>query len=342
MTIPRSRHLVACGCCLLLLSLSVVAQGQEQPAFEAKTRVALVNGFWEMNGKPTHPGSAAEGLLTNIRVVHAVFEDRNDASRPKGFDADANTAAFVKKVPEYVAHGVAAFSVNLQGGDPGYEGAINSAYEADGSLRDEYMKRVAAVVEACDQAGAAVILGCFSPQQDQTLDDDEAIETAAKNVATWVVKRKYTNIILQIADAHTDDGYDRAVLKDPIALAKLTERLKGAEAKTLLVSSSGAPNGRVDHQVGSASDFLFMRFNKLPPTAIFARVSSAGKLVKALVCADDSKTGEAAVASLEAAVDALCSWGYANRKLNEEFPFEFKGAADDSVVYSGFKKVTSP
>ena len=50
-------------------------------------------------------------------------------------DPDANTARFIARIPDYVAHGVRAFTVCLQGGMPGYEGAVNSAFQPDGSLK---------------------------------------------------------------------------------------------------------------------------------------------------------------------------------------------------------------
>jgi len=103
-----------------------------------KTRISIVDGQWRLNGRVTYPGTQAEGLLMNVRMVNAVFEDTH---RP-GFDADENTSEFIKKIPVYVAHGVRAFTINLQGGFPGYEGAINSAFNPDGSLRKSYMQRV--------------------------------------------------------------------------------------------------------------------------------------------------------------------------------------------------------
>ena len=44
-----------------------------------RTRVSVVNGQWHINGTITHPGSAAEGLLMNVRMVNAIFEDRAEA-----------------------------------------------------------------------------------------------------------------------------------------------------------------------------------------------------------------------------------------------------------------------
>src|SRR6185295_6148254 len=133
--------------------------------------VSIVDGRWHFNGVVTCRGSRAEGLLMNLRAVNATFEDRQ---RPD-FDANANTAEFIAQIPDYVAHGVRAFTLCLQGGMPGYEGAVNSAFEADGSLRADYLGRVQRVIEACDRAGAAVILGCFYQRQDQLLRDADAV-----------------------------------------------------------------------------------------------------------------------------------------------------------------------
>src|SRR5687767_7069832 len=70
-----------------------------------QTRVAIADGRWHINGAITYPGTRAEGLLLNVRMVNATFEDRN---RPE-FDADSNTNEFIARIPEYVAHGVRAF-----------------------------------------------------------------------------------------------------------------------------------------------------------------------------------------------------------------------------------------
>ncbi len=97
----------------------------------------------------------------NVRMVNATFEDRGQPD----FDAEANTDRFIAKIPEYAAQGVNAFTLCLQGGMPGYEGAINSAFEPDGSLRPDYLRRVERVIRACDEHGIVVILGLFYQRQ---------------------------------------------------------------------------------------------------------------------------------------------------------------------------------
>ena len=61
--------------------------------FQPHTRVSIKDGRWHISGEVTCPGSRAEGLLTNVRMVNAVFED---ARRPD-FDAEANTAEFIRR-----------------------------------------------------------------------------------------------------------------------------------------------------------------------------------------------------------------------------------------------------
>ncbi|MCZ7640289.1 MAG: beta-lactamase family protein [Verrucomicrobia bacterium] len=78
---------------------------------EAGARLSLQDGRWLINDRPTNAGSAAEGLLMNVRMVNAVFEDR---ARPD-FDPEANTARFLARLPDYATAGVNAFTICLQG-----------------------------------------------------------------------------------------------------------------------------------------------------------------------------------------------------------------------------------
>src|ERR1041385_6500722 len=145
---PRTHFALAACCAAIVAAPHALADGPYHPT----TTVGLKRGFWELNGKRTYPDAAAEGLLLNVRVANALFDDRNPATRPAGFDADKNTDGLIAKLPEYVASGVRAFTVCLQGGDPGYKGALCSSFEADGSLRPDSLKRAARLIQACDTA----------------------------------------------------------------------------------------------------------------------------------------------------------------------------------------------
>jgi len=52
----------------------------------------------------------------NVQMVNATFEDRQ---RPH-FDPEGNADEFIARLPDYAAQGANAFTLNLQGGMPGY------------------------------------------------------------------------------------------------------------------------------------------------------------------------------------------------------------------------------
>ena len=147
----------------------------------------------------------------NVRMVNAVFEDRNRSN----FDTEANTGQFIIKIPDYVTHEVRAFTFCFQGGMPGYKGAVNSAFNPDGSLRENYLKRVLRVIDACDKHSVVVILGCYYQRQDQILKDEEAVRTGVIGVARWITEIGRSNVVLEIANEYGHCGFDPPTLKTP-------------------------------------------------------------------------------------------------------------------------------
>jgi hypothetical protein len=305
-----------------------------------KTWAALMDGRWYINGRITYPGAQAEGLLMNVRMVNVVFEDLNDETRPDGFEPDPNTDAFIAKIPDYVAQGMLAYTVFLQGGTPGYENAINSAYTPDGELRPEYLERVRRVVEAADAAGALVILGCYYQRQDQILRDADAVRRGVVHTANWVMENRLGNVILEIANEYPHKGFNHDILRTPDGIAELV-RLAKTTAPGLLVSASGVGNGKFDPEVASAADFVLIHFNGTPVDQIASRVEALRHHNKAIVCNEDAKVGEEAARAAQVSVDSGCSWGLMLEKLNQNVPFEFHGHEDDPVVYDKVKELTT-
>jgi hypothetical protein len=120
------------GLLIAVVTLLGVAPAAGNPGRERpRTRLSISGQRWRLNGEPTCRGTPAEGLPPNVRMVNAVFEDR----RRPAFDAERNTESFLARLPDYVSGGIRAITLNLQGGMPGYEGAVNSAFRPDGSLR---------------------------------------------------------------------------------------------------------------------------------------------------------------------------------------------------------------
>lgn len=304
--------------------------------FEPRTRIAIRGGRWHLNGEVTYPGTRAEGLLVNVRMVNAVFEDR----RRPDFDPEANTDRFIAKIPEYAAHGVRAFTLCLQGGMPGYEGALNSAFNPDGSLREPYLRRVGRAIEACDRNGCAVILGCFYQWQDQVLAGEAAVRAGLRNAVRWIERRGFTNVVLEIANEFDHGGFDHAVLRTVEGERELI-RLAKETVPGLLVSTSGLGHGRYPDALAEAADFLLIHFNGVTLEDIPARVAALVKHGKPIVCNEDDKTGADAARAAGLCIGAGASWGLMLKDVNQYFPLRFEGAADDPVVYRKLAELTS-
>ncbi|MHC4532480.1 MAG: cellulase family glycosylhydrolase [Planctomycetota bacterium] len=301
-----------------------------------RTYISIVDGQWRLNGRITYPETPAEGLLMNVRMVNAVFEDKARS----GFDADENTSEFINKIPAYLTHGIRAFTLNLQGGFPGYEGAVNSAFNPDGSLRKSYLHRVKRVIEACDRNGAAVILGCYYQRQDQILRDEKAVRKGVVNTVRWLAKSGYTNVVLEIANEFNHSGFNHSILKKSEGQVELIRLAKKTWPK-LLVSTSGLGNGRLPDNVCRVSDFLLIHFNGTKLDDIPKRIQALKKYGKPIICNEDQKYGKQAAQAARLSVEHGASWGFMHEKINQHFPFHFKGANDDLKVYQMLKKLTT-
>ncbi|MEJ5171803.1 MAG: hypothetical protein WHU10_12510, partial [Fimbriimonadales bacterium] len=184
--------------------LPLVASAVVGGATGAAPTVVEIRGeeFW-IDGKPTLQGRVwrgmnLQGLLPNARLVQGIFDDRNPETRSRWaypdtgrWDPERNTDEFVRAMPEWRRHGMLAFTINLQGGSPeGYSQSQpwhNSAFEADGTLRTDYLARLSRILREADRLKMAVILGLFYFGQDERLHDEAAVVQGVRNAVRWVL-----------------------------------------------------------------------------------------------------------------------------------------------------------
>ncbi|HUR95869.1 MAG TPA: hypothetical protein VMY76_14900 [Gemmatimonadales bacterium] len=311
--------------------------GGEPATISAATRLSIDGDRFRINGALTHPGQPAAGRLMNVRMVNSVFED---TGRPS-FNSSANTDEFVGRMREYVGLGVRAFTISLQGGYPGYEGARNSAFLKNGDLKPDYLARVAQVIERADALGAAVILSLYYQRQDQALQDDEAIRSGLINVVDWVKRKGYRNVILEPANEYGHSGFDHAILRSDAGVAGLL-RLAKSRYPALPVAASYLRNGQTTPQVAAASDLILTHFNSVAVSDIAARVKALRSSYpgKPIVCNEDAKIGQAAAAAATASVQAGASYGLMLERQNQFYPFNFEGRRDDPVAYDRYVALT--
>jgi hypothetical protein len=317
---------------------------------EMQTRISITGNQWFINGGIINKGSPAEGLLMNVRMVNSVFEDKGPhlEQNSPGFSSEANTASFIGKIPEYVSAGVNAFTISLQGGMPGYEGAINTAFYSDGSLKEDYLQRVEKVINTCDKYGAAVILSCFYQRQhshEYALAGKERIFSAVENVVRWITEKNFSNVILEVSNEYRHGGYrnwtDGEWLLSEAGQVELIRLAKKLNPQ-LIVSTSGMGNGMYHDTLAKEADFILIHFNNTSLEDYSKRIFSLKKYNKPIVCNEDDKTGREGAIGQAFAVMSGSGWGYMNSALNQYLPFKFSGIEDDQHVYKMFRDVTTP
>jgi hypothetical protein len=230
--------------------------------------------FW-VNGAPTCAGRTwrghrIEGLLMNARMVQAIFDDLNPATRQRWaypdtghWDAERNLQEFVAMLPVYREHGLLAVTVNCQGGSPeGYSREQpweNSAFAADGALRPAYAERLRRVIEAADRCGMVVIVGYFYQGQDERLRDETAVLRAVDEATDFVLAGGWTNVLIEVNN-ECNTRYEHPILQ-PRRVHEVIERVK-ERGQRLLVSTSYGGRGRVpDENVARTADFILIHGN---------------------------------------------------------------------------------
>jgi hypothetical protein len=298
-----------------------------------RTEVSIHGDQFFINGKPTYPGRTwqgmrIEGLLMNVRAVQATFDDRNPETRSKWaypetqkWDPDRNTREFVAALPEWRRHGVLAFTVNLQGGSPeGYSQAQpwhNSAIEADGSLRPDYLRRLASILDRADELGMVAIVGIFYFGQDQRVRDEAAVKRAVVNTADWLLDRDYRNVLVEVDNECNIKAYDHDILK-PARVHELIELVKNTTRKgrRLLAGTSYGGGTPATDNVVRASDFLLLHGNGPDdPSRIRKMIQTSRALpgyrpMPVLINEDDHFRFSDAENHMTTALREYVSWGY--------------------------------
>jgi hypothetical protein len=251
--------------------------GRTTPA-ASQTVVSIERDRFVINGRPTYEGRTwrgmrIEGLLMNSRMVQGTFDDLNPETRErwvypdtKRWDAERNTREFVAAMPDWRRHGLLGFTLNLQGGSPqGYSQAQpwhNSAFQPDGTLRADYLNRLAHILDRADALGMVPIVGYFYFGQDERLAGDAAVRRAVVEASTWLLKRGYRNVLVEIANECDNRRYEQPLIRAP-RVHELIELARSVtvDGRRLPVSVSFNGGSIPSSDVVKAADFLLLHGN---------------------------------------------------------------------------------
>ena len=347
--------------CVLASAFYGILPAADSGAGASYTRVSIADDAFFINGKPTYEerfwcGKKIQGLLLNARMVQGIFDDSNPETRglwiypdTHAWDPDRNTREFIAAMPEWRRRGLLAFTINLQGGSPqGYSKAqpwINSAINADGSLRPEYLARLKRILDEADALGMAVILGYFYFGQDQRLHNESAVIRAVDNATQWILQGGYGHVLVEINN-ECNIGYDHAVLR-PDRVHELIERVQSArrDGRRLLVGTSYGGGTLPGGNVVRVSDFILLHGNGVSdPDGIAEMVRRTRRMrdyvpKPILFNEDDHFDFHKSKNHFTAAVGLYASWGYFDYRIEGEgFADGFQSVPVDWGISSSRKR----
>ncbi|MDP9038794.1 MAG: hypothetical protein M3O02_05890 [Acidobacteriota bacterium] len=342
--------LVALGLCCA----GAYAQPKRHTSLSIRGADFLINGTLTYPGRTWH-GHRIEGLLFNARMVNGIFDDLNPETRSRWvypdthtWDPERNTREFLAAMPDWRAHGLLGFTINLQGGSPeGYSHAqpwINSAFTPDGSLRPEYMARLARILDRADELGMVAIVGLFYQAQDRQLTSEAAVTHAVDNAAHWLLDRGYTNLLVEINN-ECEQHYVNPILQ-PERVHELITRVRGITRKgrRLLVATSYG-HAHPGAKVVEAEDVILVHGNGVkPPESLGEQVRAIRRMPggadKPVVFNEDDHTAfDEPVNNLTVAVSEHASWGFFDyRRKGEPFAEGFQSVPGDWRIGSDRKR----
>ena len=304
------------------------------------TTISIQGESFYINGEITYPrriwnDQRIEGLLLNSRMVQGIYDDLNPETRHMWvypdtgvWDAERNTREFVEQMPVWKQHGLLAFTLNLQGGSPqGYSKAqpwINSAINADGSLRADYMDRLARILDRADELGMVVILGIFYFGQEKVLRDETAIIAAVDHTIVWLFDHDYANILIEINN-ECNVRYQQPILR-PERVHELIQRVRTSvrNGRRYLVSTSYGGGFIPLPNVMESSDFLLLHGNGVAePERIRAMIQQTRAIagyrpMPILFNEDDHFDFDQPDNNMVAALSQYASWGYFDYRMDGE------------------------
>lgn len=320
----------------LALSLILATSLSTLPALAGspgKTNISIMGEDFHINGQPTYAGRTwsghrIEGLLMNLRMVQATFDDLNPETAQRWaytdtgkWDAERNVREFIAAMPEWKARGLLAVTVNFEGGSPeGYSRQqpwITGGLKEDGALRADCAARMKRVLDAADAQGMVVILGYFYFGQSPRFAGDDAVIRATDEATRWLLDGGWRNVLVEINN-ESNPNYKPPILR-PDRVSELIERvrtMKAADGHTLLVGTSFGGRVVPSANAMAVSDFALIHGNgakepeQIRELIRKTRAVPTFKPMPILINEDDHEHFDQPVNNFTVSIGEHVSWGW--------------------------------
>jgi hypothetical protein len=195
------------------------------------------------------------------------------------------------------------------------------------------LRRLELILDRADELGMAPIVGYFYFGQDERLENDAAVLRGVREATTWLLKKDYRNILVEIANECDNRKYEQPLIKAP-RVNELIELAKSIaiDGRRLPVSVSFNGGSIPTSAVVSAADYLLLHGNGVADPDRIARMVrqtrdvSGYRAMPILFNEDDHFDFDKPRNNFTAAVSEYASWGY--------FDFRMKGEGFDEGYQS--------
>ena len=314
------------------------------PRFKSDRFYVRVGRSWVEINRDKEYSKDARGKLVVVHADQGLFHDEWLVEKP--FDPRANTEALIASLDAYKAYGVGAVGVSLQGADPRYGGAISrrsgttygegkgtlvSAFEGDGSLKDEWMARLESLLRATAERGMFVVITYLHPAQDEALESPEAIVAAARNITRWLIEKDFRNVIIDVATQWDVEGEWDHVTFIPRNIANLIrdvrDQFNGA-AFSLPIGASSGPGLSYPVSLARACDVVLVSGSGFPGAQRARRLRQMSEYERPLLVIDSEAQPDAVRAGADVALREAAGWAFRPVELSQTFPFAYSPLAD--------------
>jgi hypothetical protein len=323
-------------------------------------------GKWVKTYSGQRYRTEAAGRLMNLRIAQAITHDEWLTEFP--FDAEANTKRLIEALDTYRDHEILAISVSLQGGNAGYakefpqisrsieykdgpgKGAWYSGFNADGTLKERWLKRLLPLLRELDKRGMIAEVLYFYQGQDEVFQDTAAIRRAVVNATDWLIDNNCRNVIIEIANEHNVRSYDhgRYIHNETGSLVQLAKsRFQAKKAPFRLPVSSSAAGMQVFEGVRQYGDLSIVHGNNRKPEEKRKRIAElvVDPGVPGPVYMNEDNNGRETteenlvneLASCDAVFQSGGSWGYMPWMQVQRFPFRYYKPSAGVKVTNGMK-----
>jgi hypothetical protein len=316
--------------------------------------------FW-IDGEPTYKGrefegNRVEGLLFNSRMVQAIFDDENPATRScwaypdtGEWDPDRNTEEFCQALSEYRRHGLLAVTIGLQGGGSDYEASIYDHYIAtaftpSGDLKSAWLNRLTKVLNAADAVGMAVIVNPFYWRQER-FEDDNAIRGATRNAMEFLCQGNWQHLIVDLKN-EIQPGPELLKAGGIHELLQICHEVRGSHRYPFVGCSTFPKKHFVSEAIQERIELWMPHGNDSTPNQLAVEIEEVRNLPsnqnwpRPILINEDSIH----VDNMMAALEAGASWGYYDQGYGSNgyhgrFDWRPQSRETDYDLLSGFQTV---